>query len=567
MVMSLYLGIDLGTTNSVASIAHEGVNGNIEIETLKITQIGEDGVTPVEKELFPSVLYVENGEKYVGEFAKAMKTQKRKNIISSSKNFMGENQVWTIEGKKYSPKIAASYILKSVRNHVEFVYGNRIDLSSAVITVPASFDQDQKSDTREAARLAGFDGDKLVLISEPTAALLDYINEQRKYKDDSKYIDFSKTKKVLVFDLGGGTCDVSIIEVQIQEDTVKVNELAVSEHTLVGGVNFDNYAVEGIINSYNKRNGTNLKKELSCDDYDELYNQLSIRCEMAKLFFSGRYNIFKTKENCDTLLNDLNYPISIPNIIDGKAFAYKLKFNEYNKFIEPLLKSSHRGVKNITDPILNTLEAAKLDIQDIDYVFSVGGMTMYPAIINNLKELFNKEPLSVMDRMQSVSRGAAVYQHYNVMINESQLEENKKSDISVIPSMPQSVFLNVKNGFPITLIEAGTKAGTPKTHEKLIRVSSETSAELELYTGKNFYDPDMKKLKSMTLDFPRGVQKGEGISLKIEYTPNGMLNFDAWVTNDKNMRIGISLDREIKDEIKLKEIQNEYKIDQLKGVY
>lgn len=568
--MSLYLGIDLGTTNSVASIAREGNYGNLEVETLKITQIGEDGVTPIDQQLLPSVLYVEYGEPFIGEYAKTMKTQKRKNIIANSKNFVGENKKWEIDGKEYTPQIVASYILKGIRKHVEEVYRDRIDLTSAVITVPASFDLDQKTATKEAAKLAGFDASKITLISEPTAALLDFINEQRKFKDDSKYIDFSSGKKVLVFDLGGGTCDVSIIDVKMVGDKVSLDEIAVSPHTLVGGVNFDNYAVEGIIRSFNKKNGVNLEKILTKEEYEDLRNNLCIRCEKAKMFFSGRYMIYKQRENATEALNNLSFSIAIPNAISGKAFQYELKFNEYNKFISPLLQSSDCGVKNIIDPILDTIKEAKITTDEIDYVFCVGGMTMYPAIADVVKSILNKEPLTVMDRMCSVSNGASVFNHYKISLSERENECNKEeiiqNNFNVIPSMPQSVFLNVKNGFPITLIEAGTKAGTPLVYRDLIKSTSEVSAELELYAGKTFFDPNLKKLKKITLEFPRGVEKDEGITLKIEYTVEGMLTFDAWVTKDENMRIGVNLDEATYSTEKLKSIQREYKLDNMKGV-
>lgn len=560
--MDFYLGIDLGTTNSSVSIARDGSLGTIEVETLRIPQIAEDGITFTEKQLLPSVLYREGSEVHVGEYAKAIKKQSSTKTISNSKNYMGEEVKLKTNGVEYLPEEVAACILKHIKENIS--YGK---VTSAVITVPASFDMDQKNATRRAAVLAGFDESEIILISEPTAAILDFINEQRKYTDNAKLIDFSKGKNVLVFDLGGGTCDVAILSVKMTGDKVDVKEVAVSEHTLVGGTNFDMYAVKGVIDSYNKKNGINLEKELSVEQYEDLEYALSIRCEEAKMFFSGRYHQCKDTIDYEKRVESVrNYPISIPNIIDGMPFKYDFKMKDYNKFISPLLRENDKGVKNIIRPILDTIKASKLSMEEIDCVFCAGGMTVYPAVGEVLKNLFGKEPLSSLDKMLSISRGAAVYHKYRVNHNEIK-KHSKNSNMDILPTMPQSVFLNVADDLPICLIEKGTRAGEPIIQENIIKVNSETSVELELYAGRSLYDPHLKKLHNAVLKFPMGIQRGAGITLKLEYTDKGVLNFEAWLTDNREIKLEVALDKSSLSKSELTQKRKEIGLINIKEVF
>ena len=202
--MAFSVGIDLGTTNTVVSIASRGINSNIEVLTESINQLNQNGF-PEESSLLPSVLYVDNGEHMVGAYAYAMKGQNLKRVIFNSKNYMGESSYkWDIDGKEYSPELVASFFLSAIRNHLKDKYNGNESIESAVITVPASFNIDQRNATKNAAVLSGFKGE-IILISEPTAAILDFINEQSKILNEDKILELSDFKKVLVFDLGGGT--------------------------------------------------------------------------------------------------------------------------------------------------------------------------------------------------------------------------------------------------------------------------------------------------------------------------------------------------------------------------
>ena len=286
--MSFSIGIDLGTTNTVVSTGRRGVNGNIEVTTESINQIAQDGFNIVSVECIPSFLYVEDGEHNVGFMAKAMKSQKRKRVIASSKNFMGEsNYKWEIDGEGYTPEKVAAYFLGAAKKHLLDKYGANIDLSNSVITVPASFNLDQRNATKLAARFVGFD-ESVTLISEPTAAILDFINEQRKFQDEYKDVDFKEFKNVLVFDLGGGTCDIAILRIKINKEKVYIEEVAVSPHTLIGGFNFDVYVAKSILRDYCKENNIKLE-DINKELLSELENKLVVIAENAKIMLAGQY--------------------------------------------------------------------------------------------------------------------------------------------------------------------------------------------------------------------------------------------------------------------------------------
>lgn len=569
--MAFSVGIDLGTTNTVVSTARRGISSNIEVTTEAIDQIVNEEWGDIESStLLPSVLYVNNGLHNVGLMAREMKGQSSNRVIFSSKNYMGENDYkWEIDDKEYSPEIVASYFLSSVRKHLLQKYRDEESIDSAVITVPASFNIDQRNATKTAAKLAGFNGD-IILISEPTAAVLDFINEQSKLQDCDKFIDLNDYKNILVFDLGGGTCDVSVLQVKINGKNIYVEEVAVSPHTLIGGANFEAYAVEGIIKDFEKQNNISLIKELDTESYRKLKSMLSVYLEKAKIFFAGKYLQFNDGvRDIENIENELSRLIGIPNVVNGKPFRFDLTMKRYNEYISTLLTKESK--ENIFAPIESTLRSSNLKSSEIDYVFCVGGMTKYPAVWNAISNYFGKEPLKFTDSMESVSRGAAIYHHYNVKEKPSTEPPEDSGDVGTViedvtPTLPQTIYLNVKDGFPVPIIEAKTKAGTPVIHEDLIEVTSEVGVSLELYAGMSFFDPDLKRLENVKLNFPVGVSAGTNISLKLEYTQKGILLFEAWIKDRPEIKINLTLEGSQLEDEDIEKLNKEYKFDDVRGV-
>lgn len=569
--MAFSVGIDLGTTNTVVSTARRGISSNIEVTTEAIDQIVNEEWGDIESStLLPSVLYVNNGLHNVGLMAREMKGQSSNRVIFSSKNYMGENDYkWEIDDKEYSPEIVASYFLSAVRKHLLQKYRDEESIDSAVITVPASFNIDQRNATKTAAKLAGFNDD-IILISEPTAAVLDFINEQSKLQDCDKFIDLNDYKNILVFDLGGGTCDVSVLQVKINGKNIYVEEVAVSPHTLIGGANFEAYAVEGIIKDFEKQNNISLIKELDTESYRKLKSMLSVYLEKAKIFFAGKYLQFNDGvRDIENIENELSRLIGIPNVVNGKPFRFDLTMKRYNEYISTLLTKESK--ENIFAPIESTLRSSNLKSSEIDYVFCVGGMTKYPAVWNAISNYFGKEPLKFTDSMESVSRGAAIYHHYNVKEKPSTEPPEDSGDVGTViedvtPTLPQTIYLNVKDGFPVPLIEAKTKAGTPVIHEDLIEVTSEVGVSLELYAGMSFFDPDLKRLENVKLNFPVGVSAGTNISLKLEYTQKGILLFEAWIKDRPEIKINLTLEGSQLEDEDIEKLNKEYKFDDVRGV-
>lgn len=569
--MAFSVGIDLGTTNTVVSTARRGISSNIEVTTEAIDQIVNEEWGDIESStLLPSVLYVNNGLHNVGLMAREMKGQSSNRVIFSSKNYMGENDYkWEIDDKEYSPEIVASYFLSAVRKHLLQKYRDEESIDSAVITVPASFNIDQRNATKTAAKLAGFNGD-IILISEPTAAVLDFINEQSKLQDCDKFIDLNDYKNILVFDLGGGTCDVSVLQVKINGKNIYVEEVAVSPHTLIGGANFEAYAVEGIIKDFEKQNNISLIKELDTESYRKLKSMLSVYLEKAKIFFAGKYLQFNDGvRDIENIENELSRLIGIPNVVNGKPFRFDLTMKRYNEYISTLLTKESK--ENIFAPIESTLRSSNLKSSEIDYVFCVGGMTKYPAVWNAISNYFGKEPLKFTDSMESVSRGAAIYHHYNVKEKPSTEPPEDSGAVGTViedvtPTLPQTIYLNVKDGFPVPLIEAKTKAGTPVIHEDLIEVTSEVGVSLELYAGMSFFDPDLKRLENVKLNFPVGVSAGTNISLKLEYTQKGILLFEAWIKDRPEIKINLTLEGSQLEDEDIEKLNKEYKFDDVRGV-
>lgn len=210
-----------------------------------------------------------------------------------------------------------------------------------------------------------------------------------------------------------------------------------------------------------------------------------------------------------------------------------------------------------------------MEAKDIDYVFCVGGMTKYSEVWKTITNFFGKEPLKFTDSMESVSRGAAIYQHCDIINlgkRDNNLDVEEETVVDIIPTLPQTVFLNVKDGFLTPLIEAKTKAGTPIIHDNLIKVTCEIGLSLELYAGMSYFDPDLKRLENVKLIFPVGIKSGTDITLKLEYTQKGVLMFEDWIKDNTDIKINLTLEGSQLDESEIEETNKEYGIDEVRGI-
>ncbi|MDI3311821.1 MAG: Hsp70 family protein [Thermoanaerobacterium sp.] len=534
--MKPYIGIDLGTTNTVVACADHTEDGNMKIDILDIEQISDKSGSITVKKTLPSCIYVDDGgNEYIGQLAKNMKNIEYDRVIYNSKNYIGNrNHVWQIGNKKYTPEDVAEKILSVVKANVERYYGARVD--GAVITVPASFNHDQIESTKNAAKSAGFLEEQLIFISEPTAALLDLIYEEKLSNKRCVIHDFSKLKKVLVFDLGGGTCDVSIMNVEINGDDYKVEELAISPHTQLGGVDFDICGVLYLLHKYSILNEIDYKRMPYYVDVKRyIFSVLSLEIEKARIMFSSVKDGSIGGEH-----DDVVYKNNLENFYTGQSFEFEISKKEYDECIKPLLTKGGNLGFNIIDPIIDTLNKACLSKEDIDEVFLVGGMTAYSTVREAVENFFGKKPISYLDPMYSVAKGAALYNYYN-----ENKKKNEKGKIIIYPVVAENIYLDVKNNLPVLLVSQGTKAPYEKVYEGIVKVDNATGIKLDILSGKSIYDPKMKRLKSVQLTFTDIIKPGTPISIKVTFDKNRILHLEAWVTGNFKQRIDVTFDKEV----------------------
>lgn len=534
--MKPFVGIDLGTTNTVAAVANIAEDGNVYPRVIDIQQLSDDFITQVYDKLLPSSLYIDRyGNKYVGKIAKVMKTKEHDRVIYNSKNYIGNhNYFWEIDNLEYSPEDVASLILKMVKKNIEREINE--DIKGAVITVPASFNHDQIQSTKNAAKMAGFDEDETYFISEPTAALLDFINSEKSMAEKCRKLDFKKSRKMLVFDLGGGTCDISIMNVKINDTEFKVEEIAISPHTQLGGVNFDLRAVIYLLDRYAKEIGSDFDNLFKDEDEKRyIISILSAEIENARMQFAVQSDM----EINSTFDSDIKYSSFIPNFVGGKPYFFIISKKEYDDCIEPLLMPNSNMGYNIIDPILDTLNKANLTIDDIDDVFLVGGMTLYQPVQKAVEKLFRKKPIISLDPMYSVAKGAAIYHYFYETIYKN---GNKSNETIIIdPVVADNIYIDVENGFPFLLVAQGTRAPYEKIYDGILKVNNATGMKLDIFSGKSLWDPKMKRLKSAQLSFSNIIKPGTPISLKVEFDKNRILNLSAWVANSIEQKLSVTI--------------------------
>ena len=273
-----YFGIDLGTTNTVVSKGNVLFNGLIQSQIIQIMQVDENK-SPTTEFILPSVLYVdENGKEYVGKIAKDIKSKASKKVLYNTKRYIGSNKTWKLRDKDYTSKDVAKQILKTCRDSMRR-YNQGKEVDSVTITVPASFNTDQIKDTKDAAMEIGFKN--VNLIPEPTSALIDFINEQSNLIESQRSVKLDETKRILVFDLGGGTCDIAIVDVIQNGRKVEFTEVAIGRYDELGGIDFDNKVALVKLDEFLKKYNLSYYS-LNKEDRENMVRHLRIFAEKAK---------------------------------------------------------------------------------------------------------------------------------------------------------------------------------------------------------------------------------------------------------------------------------------------
>ena len=461
--MSKIIGIDLGTTNSCVAVMEGG----------KPTVIAnQEGARTT-----PSIVaFTKNGERLVGEPAKRQAVTNAEKTIASIKRDMGTDNGRKIDDKKYSPQQISAMILQKLKADAEGYLGESV--TEAVITVPAYFNDAQRQATKDAGKIAGLDVKRI--INEPTAAALAY------------GLDNEKEQKIMVYDLGGGTFDVSIIE--IGDGVIEV--LATNGDTRLGGDDFDNRVTQWMIDEFKKAEGVDLSADKMA------LQRLKEAAEKAK------------KELSSATTTNINLPFITANQDGPKHFDMNLTRAKFDEL-------THDLVEKTAIPVQNAMKDAGLTNSDLGQVLLVGGSTRIPAVQDKVKQLTGKEPSKSLNPDECVAIGASIQ-------GGKLAGDAGAGDILLLDVTPLSLSIETMGGVATRLIERNTTIPTKKSQIFSTAADNQTAVDINVVQGERQFARDNKSLGQFRLDGIPPARRGvPQIEVTFDIDANGIVNVSA----------------------------------------
>ena len=461
--MSKIIGIDLGTTNSCVAVMEGG-------KPVVIANTEGARTTP------SVVAFTKTGERLVGEPAKRQAVTNAEKTIASIKRDMGTDRGRTIDGKKYSPQQISAMILQKLKADAENYLGEKV--TEAVITVPAYFNDAQRQATKDAGKIAGLDVKRI--INEPTAAALAY------------GLDNEKEQKIMVYDLGGGTFDVSIIE--IGDGVIEV--LSTNGDTHLGGDDFDQKIIDWMLAEFKAQEGVDLSGDKMA------LQRLKEAAEKAK------------KELSSATTTNINLPFITATAEGPKHFDMNLTRAKFDEL-------THDLVERTAIPVQNAMKDAGLTNADLGQVLLVGGSTRIPAVQEKVKMLTGKEPSKSLNPDECVALGASIQ-------GGKLAGDAGAGEILLLDVTPLSLSIETMGGVATRLIERNTTIPTKKSQVFSTAADNQTAVDINVVQGERQFAKDNKSLGQFRLDgIPPAMRGVPQIEVTFDIDANGIVNVSA----------------------------------------